>query len=347
MKIISTMQWRSLKDQKNGWRVTHAAAALRSPNADEIFQQVFNGIEKTSCLTLFSAKDRDGDTPLHSVVKTGVQALPRLTFLLKRLPEKLLKSTLEMTNKIGQTPLKVAFDQQEWKMLERLFECCIQNGLCSNLTGIGNKLHGTKTLLHRAMDKGWTRFVKIYFDITARNLKYGKPDLLVCDKKGRTPWHYLMNHKDPKILRKILCTLKKHNIDVNELTTDKHSGSTMLHLAYRKNHQECIQLLKKAGADPGKKDTRDLKAYQRDHRIGGSQEEQTALDQQLHIRPVESSDESQQERSSDEEAVEEEMPLSFLTPNHQLVLLNFLVAYAAADLCSSQVSNLKLLNPDT
>ena len=119
---------------------------------------------------------------------------------------------------------------------------------------------------------------------------------------------------------------KKHNIDVNELITDKHSGSTMLHLAYRKDHQKCIELLRKAGADPGKKDTRDLKAYQRDHWIEGSREgcEGQAAHEQQHIPPVPAesgvqSDESQQENSSDEEAAQEEMSLSVLNPKHQLV----------------------------
>ena len=147
--------------------------------------------------------------------------------LLDHLPLKLLKSTLQMTNKLGQTPLKVAFDQQEWKMLKRLFEYYITNGLCSNLTGIGKNRQASTSLLHCAMDKGTdcSQFLEMCFEC-------GKPGLLVYDKKGRTPWYYLMNHKDPKILESVLCTLKKHNIDVNKLITDKHSGSTMLHLAY-------------------------------------------------------------------------------------------------------------------
>ena len=234
----------------------------------EICKQVLTALKQRGYLSLYAAKDRDGDTPLHSVVKTG--DVNRLYILLDLLPPKLIRNILEMPNKLGQTPLKVAFDQEEWKTLELLLEYCIKNGLCSNLTGVGENLPASKTLLHHAMDKGCSQFVETYFDVTTRN-GYGKPGLLVYDENGRTPWFYLMNHKDSKILGSILDTLKKHNIGVNELITDKFSQSTMLHLAYRKQHQDCIQLLEEAGADPKKKDMRGLRADQRDHLIESSQ----------------------------------------------------------------------------
>ena len=349
MKMVSIRLVRSLQDQKNGWRVTHAAAALRGRNAAKIFLQVFDCLEKTSYLTLFSAKDRDGDTPLHSVVKTG--DLKRLNILLDRLPPKMLNSTLEMTNNHGQCPLKVAFDQQEWEMLERLLEYCIQNTLCCNLTGIGrHNLRASKTLLHRAMNMGCSRFVMIYFDIIARNLNDGRLgiDLLVCDKKGRTPWYHLMNHKDPKILQSVLRVLKQHNIDINELVTDKSSRSTMLHIAYRKKRPECIKLLLDAGADPGREDARGLRADQRDHWIEGSREgcEEQAAHEQQHIPPVPAesgvqSDESQQQMSSDEEAVEEEMSLKFnvLNPKHQLVGAGSYSPQVSTDLIQIYIHN--------
>ena len=165
-------------------------------------------------------------------------------------------------------------------MLKRLLEYYIKNELCSNLTGIGKNRQASTSLLHCAMDKGTdcSQFLEMCFEC-------GKPGLLVYDKKGRTPWYYLMNHKDPKILESVLCTLKKHNIDVNKLITDKHSGSTMLHLAYRKQRQECIKLLEDAGADPGKKDAGGVRADKRDHCIEGSQKrcrEQVTHDQQQH-----------------------------------------------------------------
>ena len=291
------------KDQKNAWRMTHASVALRvrTDSSDreiqeaEICKQVLTALKQRSYLSLYAAKDRDGDTPLHSVVKTG--DVNRLKILLDRLPPKLLRDVLEMTNKLGQTPLKISFEQEEWDMLEVLLDYCIKNGLCSNLTGVGENLPASKTLLHHAMDKGCSQFVETYFDVTTRNHEYGKPGLLVCDQNGRTPWFYLMNHKDSKILRSILCTLQKHKININELITDKFSRSTMLHLAYRKQHQECIRLLIEAGADPERQDMRGLRAEERDHLIGGSRKrahyheknrEQIARDQERNSQSMQS-----------------------------------------------------------
>ena len=198
---------------------------------------------------------------MSSMIRTGDVDSERIEVLLKQIPS-YTQHMLQSRNEKGETPIERAFDLQEWDAVRILLKECIQNKILPELTGIGTEVTNVETLLHKAFERKDVKYLQIYLDVCEKcNVK---PGLLVPTKKGHTPWWYfLMNHKDITLMQRVLDTLVEFSVDINTLYIDRASRASLLHEAYRRNNEELVNCLVKAGADRELKDARGLKPSDR------------------------------------------------------------------------------------
>ena len=253
-----------MRDSRFRYTVVHALMA-GDIEEKEVIRQCFNILRKISLISLITAKDKEGDTPLHSAIRSGTK--PELIkLLMTTIPGVKTKRRLLMErNKHGELPIVSAFNLQRWSIVEVLLEECIHCQVLPELTGIGNDL-GSKhsnTLLIKAMKRGFIPYLKIYLDVYKRCTNaIPIQAMLVQDKCGRTPWYYFLS-RDVNQVEEGLKYLKEHEIDVNKLLCDRNGRTGLLHEAFRRDNKDMCELLVKHGANRNQLDANNLSPPQR------------------------------------------------------------------------------------
>ena len=212
---------------------------------------------------MLSAKNFDGENPVHSAVKTG--NIKRLQLLLQLARKKDLpipmKAILETKTKKGRTPLQVACNKKKYDIVEPFLEVCVEEGFCQDVTGVSapnlsSRCKSAK-MLPEAIAKGSWEVLHIFLRVL-RKSNYDTEAIIqilnLPDEKGVSPWFYLMEC-DTDVLRKVCEILRDYDIALDDLEADKYR-STMLHLAYRANCTERVTILEEFGSDPNHKNTR-------------------------------------------------------------------------------------------
>lgn len=232
---------------------------------EETVRQCFNVLRKQSLISLITAKDKEGDTPMHSAIITGTK--PELIKLLMNAVSgmKTKRRLLLERNKHGDDPISSAFNLQRWPIVEVLLEECIKCRVLSNLTGISDDVDcsKSKTLLHKAMQRGYIAYLEIYLKVCRKcTNSISLRALLVRDKRGYTPWYYFLNLDEEKI-EAGLKLLKEHGVDVNKLHCNPTGHTSLLHEAYRMEKHRVCDLLVEYGAKLDREDAHHLLPQQR------------------------------------------------------------------------------------
>ena len=260
-----------LKRRDKAWRWTflHALFAVNDDIDDEI-KAVLTDIycNNPDLLNLLTAKDLDGDTPIHSVIKTGKTT--RLCVLLDLVKQwhntNLSKIILETNNNHGYDPLQLACVKRRYEMVELLLEVCIRERFCQDVTGVATQPVPAK-MLTKALANGDWNILDIFLRVL-KKLNYSSEQMLnLLDEKSERTW-YLLMECDVKVLRETckLLSSSEYNICLDKLHTDKY-GSTMLHMAYRTDSAEKIKVLEDLGCKPDHMNTRKYKAWERSHML--------------------------------------------------------------------------------
>jgi hypothetical protein len=226
---------------------------------------------------LFPAKDKEGDTPMHSAIRSHVNPSIITTFLeaVESVDSSLKKVVLTSMNNKGECALKFACTLHDWSIVEVLLRECISCGVLSELTGIGHNRQGrSKTLLRKAMKCGDLNYLKVYLKVCKDQLSLSNAEILagmlLPDQKNRTPWFYFLAIESHKI-KEGVDLLEKYGISLNELYSEVNEAGEakvfMLHEATRQEKEDIITLLCDHGVAADKKDGNGLTAKQRSRRI--------------------------------------------------------------------------------
>lgn len=232
---------------------------------EDAVEQCLNVLRKESLISLITAKDKEGDTPLHSAARSG--AKPQLIKLLLNAVSgtKTKHRLLQERNKHSEVPLVSAFNLQRWSIVELLLEESIKQQVLLHLTGHGeqNCYSESKTLLHKAMQRGLIPYLKIYLRVCRRcTNSIPVKAMNMCDKRRYTPWYYFLSLNDSLIEEGLKC-LKEYGVDINKLVCDLTGRATLLHEAYRRERHRVCKLLVKFGAKRDRKDANRLVPHQR------------------------------------------------------------------------------------
>ena len=237
-------------DDKFDWTLSHGfAASSTSKECVPALKRFLDFIESMGKQRQLLTKDKDGDIPLQSAVRS--KAHPDIIrLLLTRFPQ-LTKDMLEKVNAMGENPLMSAFEIRHWGAVMVILELCITHRVLSKQTGVGQLSEGDHftTLLDEASKRGDVEYFDIFFGVCKKegaNVDISTA-ISVPNKHGVTAWYHVIQLSRKK-LKKVLSVLKKNNIDLNTLYVRSNSKSTMLHEAARKNSKECEKLLKEYGA---------------------------------------------------------------------------------------------------
>lgn len=225
--------------------------------------ELFRVLRRKCLISLICAKDVDGDTPLHSAVRSNVNPAV-IELLLKQIPS-FRRYLLQARNKQDETALQIAFSLESWENVQVLQKWCIKESLLVELTGIGDRVKHTKTQLHKAFQRGHIQFLRFFLNVCkACELSDDQimKGLLATSKKGRTPWFYLVHQELAKV-KEAVAILSEFNINLNLLLTNKNVRTSMLHDAYRKNKMNLVEFLLEQGADPNQEDAHGLKPDER------------------------------------------------------------------------------------
>ena len=235
-----------LKQRDQKYRYTSAHGILASCPCDEVLVKVLSVLKNKSLISLLMAKDKDGDIPLQSAVKSNVDA-KIIKLVLMEVP-RLKRAMLLAANKKGDVPLKTAFDMRRWPIVEILLEQSIKCGVVPHLTGIGdpNVTKGSSTLLHQAMKRGDIEYLRILLNVCKKCDMPLLPALLVPNKKRCTPWYYLLN-QNIQAVEEALQVLSEFRIDINKLYCDENGKQYIPHVAYRSHNEELKDLWKSFG----------------------------------------------------------------------------------------------------
>ena len=228
------------RDQQADWTILHGFAASMDPKIMKSLLRNLPNIE------LLLEKDKDGDIPLQSAIRTKDSKRNTQLFLEKQNAHKMLCSR----NKKKQTPLCTAFYLRRRYTEEILLDRYIKNRLLPKRTGVyPNDYTGTRisnTYLHKAFKRGDVAYLDIFLRVCKNNQIEDDElmkALLIPNKKNETPWYHAIHYLTVQELKKVLESLKRENIDISSLYTDPDMESTMLHEAYRHQYKEYCELL--------------------------------------------------------------------------------------------------------
>lgn len=219
------------RDQKYRYTCVHCVSA--SCPSPRVMSSLLSVMLKHGLISLLTAKDKDGDIPLQSAVRSNVRPVI-VKLLLDGEGTELKCNMLKAANKKGHVPLKTAFDMQRWPIVEVLLEECIKNDILAQLTGVGEPTvtKASSTLLHKAMKRGYVEYLRIFIKICRKCGVRCLPALLIRDKANCTPWFYLLQQKR-EIVEEVFKVLKEFNIDINKLYCDKGGKQYIPHVMCR------------------------------------------------------------------------------------------------------------------
>lgn len=264
------------RDRRFQYTVVHALVASNNSTLCERSLFLFkNGRAEE----LFIAKDKEGDRPMHSAIRSHVDPRIITTFLeaAESVDASLKEAVLTSVNNKGECPLKFAYMLHDWRLVELLLRECIRCGLLGELTGIHRNRTSTttraKTLLCKAMKCGDINYLEIYLKV-CKDLCLSSAEILdgmlIPDQKNRTPWFYFLAIESYKI-KQAIDLLEKYEISLNELYCEVDKASQpkayMLHEAARQEKEEIFTLLCNHGIETNKKDGNGLTAKQRSRKI--------------------------------------------------------------------------------
>ena len=254
-----------LKMRDSRFRYTIVHALMAGDIDEEIVRQIFNILRKMCLISLITAKDKEGDTPLHSAIRSGTK--PELIqLLMNTVPGVKTKHRLLLEpNKRGELPIVNAFSLQRWSIVEVLLEECIKCQVLPELTSIdfNSSSKTTNTLLVKAMKRGFTDYLDIFLKVCRKCMNtIPMKALLVPDKKGHTAWFYFLSLKVQNI-KEGLAQLKKYEVDINKLLCDPARRVGLLHEAFRRNNRDVIDALIDYGARRDQLDADNLSPPQR------------------------------------------------------------------------------------
>ena len=264
------------RDRRFRYTIVHA---LLASNNFKLCKECLSLFKNGRAKELFPAKDKEGDMPIHSAIRSHVDPCIITTFLKATEsvdPTLNLKKTIltSMNNK-GECPLKFACTLHDWSIVEVLLQECIRCDVLSELTGIGcNQKSSCKTLLRKAMKCGDINYLEIYLKVCRDQLHLSTEKILagmlIPDQKNRTPWFYFLAIESHKI-NKAVDLLEKYGISLNKLFCEVDEAGDpkvfMLHEATRQEKEEVITLLCDHGVETDKKDGNGLTAKQRSRKI--------------------------------------------------------------------------------
>ena len=235
----------SYRDKKFGWTFAHAIAGAGQDIPIEIVRYYLRYLKRNGLGWLMWAKDKDGDIPFQSALKTGNCLAEYIELYFEEFPE-LAEKMLCSTNKKNSTPLHVALEEREWEALDVMLYWCVKNQLLSYLTGFQSR-GAHNTLLHRAFKQGYIKYLEILLKVC--NKCEMEDDvmvqvLLVPNSKKETPWYYLANRSSDDWKEALLLVKNsKFNIRVDDLTLDVEKKPTLLHKAFRRNDRGLVHFL--------------------------------------------------------------------------------------------------------
>lgn len=252
-----------MRDSRFRYSLVHALMA--GDIEESVVIQCFNVLRKNSLISLITAKDKEGDTPLHSAIRSGTK--PELIKLLMNAISgmKTKRRLLIEPNKRGELPIVNAFNLRRWPIVEVLLEECIKCRLLPELTGVGGDVASSKrkTLLLKAMKRGFIRYLKIYLEVCRKCINaVPVKAMLVPDKTGHTPWYYFLS-LDEDLIKEGLGYLKEYEVDINKLLCDHTGRTSLLHEAFRRDTNEVCKLLLEYGANEDQLDAHNLSPPQR------------------------------------------------------------------------------------
>ena len=262
------------RDRRFQYTIVHALLASNNFTlCKDCLSRFKNGYAKE----LFPAKDKEGDTPIHSAIRSHVNPRNITTFLeaAESVDPSLKKVVLTSVNNKGECALKFACTLHDWSIVEVLLRECISCGVLSELTGIGHNQRGRcKTLLRKAMKCGDLNYLKVYLKVCKDELSLSTAEILagmlIPDQKNRTPWFYFLAIESHKI-KEGVDLLEKYSISLNELYCEVNEVGEakvfMLHEATRQEKEDIVALLCDHGVATDKKDGNGLIAKQRSRRI--------------------------------------------------------------------------------
>lgn len=250
---------------------------------EEVVKLCFSVLRKNSLISLITAKDKEGDTPLHSAIRSG--AKPELIKLLMNTITKLStkRRLLLEPNKKGELPIINAFNLKEWPIVEVLLEECIKCKLQPELTGMDPNISESSTLLFKAMKRGFIRYLEIFLRVCQKCTNYiPVRAMLVPNKRGGyTPWYHFLS-LDVEQITLGLELLKEFGVDINKLLCDPAGRTSLLHEAYRRNNTAVCKLLIEYGAGLNQLDANKLSPQQRRRTISINSRPPTPVHEPIH-----------------------------------------------------------------
>ena len=266
------------------FRYTIVHALMAGDIEEEIVRQCFNVLRKNSLISLITAKDKEGDTPLHSAIRSG--AKPELIKLLMNTISKLStkRRLLLELNKKGELPIINAFNLQMWPIVEVLLEECIKCKLLPELTGMDPNVSESKTLLFKATKRGYIRYLEIFLRVCRKctNSVPMRAMLMPNKRGGYTPWYHFLS-LDVEQITLGLEHLEEYGVDINKLLCDPAGRTSLLHEAYRRNNAIVCKLLIDHGARLNQLDANKLSPQQRRRTLSLSSRPSTPVHEPVHI----------------------------------------------------------------
>ncbi len=226
-----------------GWTASHGIAGTSASLRIETLSKFFSFLKKKGLTEQLCTRDKDGDIPLQSAIRSGASS--DVIKLILKVDPNLTKNILCSKNLKGKQPLLTAFEQKNKDTIEVILNFCIENKVLAHLTGV--QVSESNTLLHRAFKRGYIEYFEVLLKVCKSQNISPQQVIKSHDKRGETPWYHLVLLKAKKF-KKVTELLVANNIDVNELYTDPSKQSTMLHEVVRRNKSEFVMILQKCGA---------------------------------------------------------------------------------------------------
>ena len=264
-----------LLDREFGWTVCHALCSIRGipeKQREKIFQEF---TKKEEYVKLLYILDRDKDTIFHCAINHRCNKAV-IEMLIRQIPRTSKLSPLCVRNWRNYAPLELAFHMHEWEHVKILLPECIELRILPELTGVDHHVRDSdirETLLHQAFKNGNTAAIYLRIHLEAcqtcnLNAVTVERSLVVSDSNKCTPWRYLIDSSTDEEIRQVLQVVKKYRIDINELYTNLHTRSTLLHMAYKQNRRNLADyMVEQLGADREKLDIYNCRPEQREKAV--------------------------------------------------------------------------------
>ena len=226
------------RDKKSDYTVVHALCASGMDEVALVSQFQILGDKKQ--LGKVVAKNRKGNVPLQSAIesKAGVQTIE---VILNYVPGT-KKIMLKNRNKYNETALEQSLVLEHPGVFKFLLKECISCGALEDLTCIGKVNRRCSTVVHQCIRNRRIAHFCAFMEVCKESNVKG--NLCALNKKGYTPWEYLMRYtkKEMLLVKEVFSILDLHDVAVGTLTVNTNE-ETMLHRAYRTNNVEFKDLL--------------------------------------------------------------------------------------------------------